>query len=209
MNKSNPELRQLAREALNNRWGLAAGTTLVYILILMVVQVIPILGAIGAILITGPMALGMVIFSLNIARKKDAQLENIFQGFQNFGNAFLLYLLTGIFTFLWTLLLIIPGIIAAYSYMMAPYIMADDNSVRPMEAIDKSKKMMEGHKMRLFILHLSFIGWALLCTLTLGIGYFWLVPYIQVSQTKFYDDLKGEEKQDGYEFISSHFGDKQ
>ena len=95
-----------------------------------------------------------------------------------------------LFTFLWTLLLIIPGIIAVLSYSMTFYILADDNSIGAMEAIDKSKKMMDGYKWKYFCLGLRFIGWSLLCILTLGIGFLWLLPYMQVSVVKFYDDIK-------------------
>jgi uncharacterized membrane protein len=95
-----------------------------------------------------------------------------------------------LFILLWTLLLIIPGIIAAISYSMTFYILADDNSIGAMDAIDKSKKMMDGYKWKYFCLGLRFLGWALLCILTLGIGFLWLMPYMQVSMAKFYDDVK-------------------
>jgi uncharacterized membrane protein len=68
--------------------------------------------------------------------------------------------------------------------------LADDNSIKAMEAIDKSKKMMDGYKWKYFCLGLRFLGWALLCILTLGIGFLWLMPYMQVSMAKFYDDVK-------------------
>ncbi|GHT57847.1 hypothetical protein FACS18945_2990 [Bacteroidia bacterium] len=90
----------------------------------------------------------------------------------------------------WSLLLIIPGIIAAISYSMTFYIIADDPAISAMDAINKSKKMMYGYKMKYFCLSLRFLGWALLCILTLGIGFLWLMPYIQVTFAKFYDDLK-------------------
>jgi len=95
-----------------------------------------------------------------------------------------------IFTVLWTLLLIIPGIIAAISYSMTFFIMADDDSIDAMAAIDKSKAMMNGYKMKYFRMNLRFLGWSLLCFLTLGIGFLWLIPYMYVSYVKFYDDIK-------------------
>jgi uncharacterized membrane protein len=88
------------------------------------------------------------------------------------------------------LLLIIPGIIAAISYSMTFYILADDNSLTAMEAIDKSKAMMEGYKLKYFYLSLRFLGWALLAILTFGIGFLWLAPYMMVASAKFYDDIK-------------------
>jgi uncharacterized membrane protein len=88
------------------------------------------------------------------------------------------------------LLLIVPGIIAAISYSQTFYILADDPGMDAISAIDKSKKMMRGYKWKYFCLGLRFIGWALLCILTLGIGLFWLDTYMQTSFAKFYDDVK-------------------
>jgi uncharacterized membrane protein len=192
MKTENVLLMKMARESLNGKWGLAIGTFVVYLIIVSVLQIIPILGWIGSLIISGPMALGITIFSLSISRNQEARLEQIFQGFNNFGTALSAYLLMALFTILWLLLLIIPGIIAALSYSMTFYIIADDSNIRAMDAIDKSKKMMDGYKWKLFCLGLRFIGWALLCILTLGIGLLWLIPYISISTAKFYDDLKVE-----------------
>jgi len=117
-------------------------------------------------------------------------LEQIFQGFDNFGTAMGAYLLMILFVFLWSLLLIIPGIIAAISYSMTFYILADDSSIGAMDAIDKSKRMMYGYKWKYFGLGIMFFGLSILCILTLGIGFLWLVPYKQVTMAKFYDDVK-------------------
>jgi len=193
MKTENVVLMKMARESLTGKWGLAIGTFVVYILIIVGVQVIthyfPIAGLLSVI-IAGPMAVGLATFSLSISRNQDAKLEQIFQGFNYFGKALSTYLLMILFVILWMVLLIIPGIIAALSYSMAFYILADDNSIKPMEAIDKSKEMMEGYKWKYFCLCLRFTGWALLCILTLGIGFLWLMPYMQVSMAKFYDDVK-------------------
>jgi len=161
---------QMARESLKGKWGLAIGTFVVYILIVATLQAIPIIGLIAS----GPLVLGLAIFSLSISRNQDARLEQIFQGFSNFGTSLGAYLLMILFILLWMLLLIIPGIIAAISYSMTFYILADDNSISAMDAINKSKKMMNGYKWKYFCLHLRFLGWALLCLLTLGIGFLWL-----------------------------------
>ena len=149
-------------------------------------------GTIGLVqfVLGGPVALGLKTFFLKLNRRQPAQVGDLFSRFDNFLNGFLLQLLTNIFITLWTLLLIVPGIIAAYSYAMAPYLMAEDPKLSAMDAIRTSKQMMKGHKLELFCLGLTFIGWALLCILTLGIGYLWLVPYIEASYAGFYDDLK-------------------
>ena len=190
MKTENVVLMQMARESLKGKWGLAIGTLVVYFLIAVVLQIIPIVGPIASLIISGPFALGLAIFSLSISRNQDAKLEQIFQGFNNFGTALGAYLLMILFILLWMLLLIIPGIIAAISYSMTFYILADDNSISAMDAIDKSKKMMDGYKWKYFCLGLRFLGWALLCILTLGIGFLWLMPCMQVSMAKFYDDVK-------------------
>jgi uncharacterized membrane protein len=190
MKNANVVLMQMARESLKGKWGLAIGTLVVYFLIAVVLRIIPIVGPIASLIISGPFAIGLAVFSLSISRNQDAKLEQIFQGFNNFGTALGAYLLMILFILLWTLLLIIPGIISAISYSMTFYILADDNSIGAMEAIDKSKKMMDGYKWKYFCLGLRFLGWALLCILTLGIGFLWLMPYMQVSMAKFYDDVK-------------------
>jgi uncharacterized membrane protein len=96
---------------------------------------------------------------------------------------------TGLLIILWSLLLVIPGIIAAYRYAMASYIMAQNPEIGALDAIERSKAMMNGNKLRLFCLQLSFIGWMLLSALTLGIGYIFLRPYMQAAYAAFYLDI--------------------
>lgn len=115
----------------------------------------------------------------------------LFDRFGIFFKAVGLQLFMGFFVFLWSLLLFIPGIVASYRYSMAPYIMAEHPEVGIREAVNMSKQMMDGHKGRLFGLHFSFIGWALLSALTLGIGNLWLIPYTQTAQTAFYIERTG------------------
>ena len=118
-------------------------------------------------------------------------METLFDGFSDFARSLVASLLMCIFVFLWSLLLIIPGIIAALSYSMTYYILADNPDVTASEAINMSKRMMFGHKTELFWLYLSFIGWAILCLFTFGIGFLWLLPYIQTSTAIFYENIKG------------------
>ncbi|MDA3882900.1 MAG: DUF975 family protein [Bacteroidales bacterium] len=190
MTTENKALMTQAREALQGKWGTAVIITLIYMLCVGAIQAIPGLGQIAALVLAGPLALGYMIFALLIARKQDADVNTLFSGFQNFGNAFVLYLLMMVFILLWTLLLIIPGIIAGFSYSMAYFILSENPDMKPMDAIDASKKMMYGYKMKLFFLYLRFLGWALLCILTFGIGFLWLAPYMQVSLALFYEDIK-------------------
>ncbi|MFO7867867.1 MAG: DUF975 family protein [Bacteroidales bacterium] len=190
MTTENNVLMTQARGALEGKWGTAVIVTLIYMLCIGAIQAIPGLGQIAALILAGPFALGYMIFALSLARKQEADVSTLFSGFQNFGNAFVLYLLMVIFILLWTLLLIIPGIIAGFSYSMAYFILSENPDMKPMEAIDASKKMMYGYKMKLFFLYLRFIGWILLSILTFGIGLLWVIPYIQVSLARFYDDIK-------------------
>ncbi|MFZ4435234.1 MAG: DUF975 family protein [Flavobacterium psychrophilum] len=190
MSTANTILMQQARESLAGKWGQAIGALLVYMLVMVAIQLIPFAGAIIGLLIGGPMAIGLATYSLALAREEDANINQLFDGFNKFGLALAAYFLMLVFIVLWMLLLIIPGIIAALSYSMTFYIIADDESIDAMEAIDKSKAMMDGYKWKYFCLALRFVGWALLCILTLGIGFLWLVPYMQVSNAKFYEDVK-------------------
>ena len=98
-----------------------------------------------------------------------------------------------IYTFLWSLLLIIPGVVKHYSYAMTPYILKEEPEMKNNAAIEKSMVMMDGNKMKLFLLDLSFIGWAILCLFTFGIGFFFLQPYMQASHAAFYEDLKAQQ----------------
>ncbi len=188
----NRVLMERARESLQGRWGIAIGIIVLMQIIMMALSlIIPIAGSFLVMIITGPMTIGLCVAFLSIARRKEVAVGQLFCGFNSFGTGFCAYLLVTIFVMLWTLLFIIPGIIAAYSYAMTFFIIADNPSIRATEAIARSKVIMQGNKCKLFCLFCRFIGWALLCTLTLGIGYLWLAPYMQASIAHFYDDIKG------------------
>ncbi len=102
-------------------------------------------------------------------------------------------LLRGLYIFLWSLLFIIPGIVAGYSYAMADYILAEKPNMTASEAVELSKSMMYGNRFRLFCLQLSFIGWDILATLAFGIGHLWLTPYKQASYAAFYREVSATE----------------
>jgi len=186
-----------ARESLKGKWGLAIGTFFLYTLFTSAPGSVesqrsfPAISSILTLLLGGPFALGAAIFSLNLSRNKEARFEQIFLGFRNFTTTFIAYLLLLVYVLLWTLLLIVPGIIAALGYSLTFYIIADDPGIKPQDALWKSKNMMDGHKMKLFELCIRFLGLAILCILTLGIGFLWLIPYIHITMAKFYDDIKG------------------
>ena len=114
----------------------------------------------------------------------------MFEGFNNFKIGICLNLLIGVFVFLWSLLFIITGIIAGISYSQAFFILVDEPEIGAYEAIKKSKQMIMSKKGKYFMLSLSFLGWALLCVVTLGIGFLWLAPYMQTTFAQFYQDIK-------------------
>lgn len=123
----------------------------------------------------------------------DQLLQNTFKmGFKNWvHNVFGMFLMM-IFVCLWSLLFIVPGIIKAFAYALTPYILVDKPELSANQAIDLSKAMMKGHKFDLFWLSLSFIGWMILCIPTLGLGLFWLLPYMTTATAAFYEDVKAE-----------------
>lgn len=143
-------------------------------------------------IIGGSINFGLAAFFLKLIRKEEARFEDLFNGFRYFGKTFLLNLLTTIFTILWFLLFIIPGFVAILKYSMAYYIMNDDPEMGVLEAIRQSKEMMDGHKIRLFNLWLSFIGWFIVGILTFGIGFIYLFPYYNATLANFYEDLKNQ-----------------
>ena len=144
-------------------------------------------------LITGPLQLGYVSCVIDFRRGKDFKISNLFDGFDNFKSAFLLRLLCDLFSILWSLLLIVPGFIASYSYSMSFYILRDNPEIKPNQARNMSIAMMQGHKWKLFCLHLSFIGWFLLSILTFGILLLWIIPYVELATAEFYERLKNKQ----------------
>ncbi|MBO4536258.1 MAG: DUF975 family protein [Bacteroidales bacterium] len=144
-----------------------------------------------------PLEVGLV--NSFLAFDRDQSQTEIIEGMfrKGFANGYLhnvlgMFLME-LFVFLWSLLLVIPGIIKALAYAMTPYILVENPEIPAYDAIKLSEKMMMGHKWELFVLYLSFIGWFLLACLTFGIGFLWLTPYIEMSVCEFYEDLKAEQ----------------
>ena len=146
-----------------------------------------------SIIISGLLGFGQYSFFLKLSRNEEVTYKELFNKTNLFWSFICISFLVGLFTTLWTLLLIIPGIIAAISYSQVFFIKLDNPEIDPLEAIKQSKNMMKGHKFDYFILELSFIGWQILGIFTLGILYLWLVPYMQVTMANFYNMLKNEQ----------------
>lgn len=120
-------------------------------------------------------------------------VDNAFKlGFGNYFHNIGGLLLMIILIFLWSLLLLIPGIIKSFAYAMTPFVLVDNPELSCYEAIKRSQELMKGNKWRYFLLALSFLGWILLGILSLGIGFFWIIPYIETTTAAFYYDIKAQ-----------------
>ena len=147
----------------------------------------------AAFIIGGVLDLGYAQFLLKQHDGQGPQSDDLFSQFDRFGTGFAQQFLRTLYTVLWSLLLIVPGIIAALSYAMTPYILAEHPDLTASEAIARSKQLMDGHKMDLFVLYLTFIGWDLLAALTLNLGNLALNPYKNAAITVFYRDITGQQ----------------
>lgn len=189
------DFRTMAWAKLKGKWGLAALTMLIYAVISGVCSLpsaykqIAIISTLLNFFIGAPLSFGFAIFILKLVDGVPVKCEILFDGFKMYGKALLVELLVNLFTALWALLLIIPGIIKSYSYSMTRYIAFERPDLSANEARHESMRIMVGHKWRLFCLDFSFIGWILLSILTLGVLFFWIIPYIQAAHAEFYRQL--------------------
>lgn len=140
----------------------------------------------------GPVMLGYTRFKLHRMDGEEAKFSDLFSAFDQFIEGLWMRVRTFLQVFAWTLLFIIPGIVAAYRYAMVPYLMAEYPDMSVSEAFQRSKTLMKGRKGDLFLLHLSFIGWWIIVGLTLGVASLWVSPYQQMAETAFYRNLSGE-----------------
>lgn len=140
-------------------------------------------------LVVFALGVGFTIFSLNVSRLREAGIGNLFDGFGLFFRALWLSILMAFFTFLWSLLFIVPGVIAQYRYRQALFILIDNPKMRAIDCIRASKRMMRGHKGELFVLDLSFIGWSLLSMFPFVSA--WTAPYMQITYANYYLALLG------------------
>ncbi|MBR6731939.1 MAG: DUF975 family protein [Bacteroidales bacterium] len=209
--KTNQDYKNAALAALKGNWAPVIVATIIYFVITIIVSLMSELydpetsaGAVAGVAILGWLVLSLFASiplgvgyynSLNLLLVEgDNQVtNNMFKiGYGNLLRNVGGMLLVGVFTFLWTLLLIIPGIIKSLAYSMTPFILKDYPELSANQAINLSMKMMEGRKFDLFYLYLSFIGWGILALFTLGIGYLWLMPYMYTSTAAFYQNVKEE-----------------
>ena len=163
--------------AANDAWPMMVTVTLASMLI--------------AIVIGGAVALGIAHYFTNLASHRPSKFGDVFSRFNIWHKGVWMSIVMSFFIILWSLLLVIPGIIATYRYAMVPYLIAEFPDLSVMDAMRESKRLMKGNKWRLFCLGFSFIGWAILASLTFGIGWLWLEPYMQTANAAFYLDVTG------------------
>ena len=199
--KTISEYKNMALSSLEGKWTKAAVASLIAFLILEVagsspsLLVDPVPGMVGRGIVTIlllPLAWGYLVYFLLLIREENIDYERLFDGFSQYVRITLAELLKGIYVLLWLFLFIIPGFVKSYSYAMTEFILKDNPEISGEDAICLSMKMMQGHKMQLFLLDLSMIGWLILSFLTLGIGFLFLVPYNYSAHAHFYEDLKAE-----------------
>ena len=210
----NSELRAQARERLEGKWGTFVLMTFLMLVIQTILQIPGYIGSLLEILspenvlaslsfsnisnilslLALPLSWGLTVSLLRNHREESVDLENLFDGFRGgrYTRVFCALFLVNLFTFLWALLLIIPGIMKAFSYALTPYIIMDEPELTARQAITRSCEIMQGRRWKLFCLYLSFIGWGILSILTFGIGFLWLLPYMNASIAAFYEDARAE-----------------
>ena len=220
---SRAELKQDAKAGLSNRWGLAIGSMLLALFVPSLIigfvegllstfsslclsyQSYGIAGLLGIlsslfslaaiIFFVGPLSMGYEFFSLRFVRGMNVNVTLPYRAFSSscYMRLTVSFLMMNIFIFLWSLLFVIPGIIKSFSYAQMPYILMDHPEMGWKEALEESKRMMNGHKMDYFVLLLSFIPWLLLCGITFGIAFLYVGPYMQMTCVNFYRGLKEEQ----------------
>lgn len=196
--KTRAELKAMAKQQIKGNIGMLFVITLIVAAVTglanLVLGFIPGGGLVASVIITPALSLSVVrIYLALVNTGKKPEAKDAFCGFDDFFTAFKTTFLIGLYTFLWSLLFVIPGIIKSFSYAQAMFIVAENKGIGAREAISRSKAMMDGHKMDLFVLCLSFIGWGLLVGITFGIAAIWVVPYMQATMVNFYNNLKPAE----------------
>ena len=192
--KTRAELKEMAKQQIKGNIGMLFVITLIIGAISGAAAAIPPLALAVSIIVTPAFSISIIRVYLELARSgKKPEAKDAFAGFDDFWTGFKALFLVGLFTFLWSLLFVIPGIIKSFSYSQTMMIVAENKGIGAREAINRSKAMMDGRKMDYFVLGLSFIGWGLLCCITLGIAYIWVGPYMQATMVNFYNDIKPAE----------------
>lgn len=196
---TNSEIRQSARKALQGNWGNAIILTLILLVVNAAVASIAysmgeMLYLAAMILILPPIYCALSFTYLRFIRaEKGLEPAELFCTFRKeyYWKCVGACLLRYIYVVLWTLLLIVPGIIKSLAYSLVPYIITENPNIDSSEALKISEQMMQGNKTRLFFLLLGFWALSLLTPITLGLLMLWLHPYYEATMAKFYEEVKG------------------
>lgn len=188
---TNKELMEKARQSLKGNWGISIAGFIIFILFNVILQLIPVVGNITLFFISGSMYLGLIYFTFSIIDQKP-QISLLFKGLKYIFKCFGAYFMMAVFIILWSLLLIIPGIIACFAYSMTFFIIAQNPTIGVFDAIKQSKELMYGYKWKFFCLGLRFFGWFIVGLLTLGIAFIFIFPYYNVSIAHFYKDISSK-----------------
>lgn len=180
------ELKNLAKSQIKGNVLMLALISVIAYAISYLANLVPLLGLV----IMPLMSLSLIYVYLKLANGAKPDIGELFAHFDAIWPAFKLNLLTVLFVTLWSMLLVIPGIIKAYAYSQAVYILAENPGIGARDALKKSEAIMQGHKMEMFLLTMSFMGWAILGAFTFGLLYIWLIPYMQATMTNFYNSIK-------------------
>ncbi len=193
------KIREEAWRALEGNWAFACIVSILYGITAAIVQ-IPFGDSVASCLLSvclsvlqSVLIIGFFACFLDVVRREPLSYSRLFLGYASlrfFGKTFWTGLLSWIFIFLWTLLLVVPGIVKAFSYSLVYLVLIDNPEYSAIEAITRSRQMMNGHKWELCKLGFSFIGWWLLCIVTFGIAAIWVVPYFATAFARFYENLK-------------------
>ncbi|MFQ6724150.1 MAG: DUF975 family protein [Clostridia bacterium] len=188
--KTCAEYRSLGRENLKGNWGTAILVCLVVSAVSTLLGFIPVAGTVITILLSGQLMVGEIIYFTKLNRKENPRVGAILTDFdKNWLKNCGAYILKMVYTFLWLLLFIIPGIVKNFAYSMTLYLKSRNPELKANEAIKLSEKMMDGHKWDLACLQFSFIGWIILSVLTCGIGFIFLIPYMDATEIAFMEEV--------------------
>lgn len=185
------QLKALSKEQIKKRIPILFLCQIIIIATSCLCNLIPFAGPLVYAILIPSLQLGFVIIYLRLTANIDPDPAVLFSRISDFWKNFCLVFFLGLFVSLWSLLLVIPGIIKAYSYSMSYYILADNPEISSLEAITRSRQMMKGHKMTLFILQLSFLPWILLVLVSLGIASIYVTPYVSATMANFYRNISG------------------
>lgn len=182
-------IKAFAKSKVKEQFGMALLLTLIIDLCIGLAASTPI-SAFAALLIAAPFSLSLINIYVSILAGEKPEFKEAFSGFSNWWATVKVAFFQGLYTFLWSLLFVIPGIVKAFAYSQAMYILSEKPNMSAHDALRESERLMKGNKMRFFFFQLSFIGWWFLVGLTFGLAAIWVIPYYNACLATFYIDIR-------------------